>query len=645
MKKRIVAALLIICLLTGSALAAGSLSNFSKVTSYSGQFTDISASQWYADEVRLVYEYGLINGKTETAFEPDSLLTLAEAIKLAAVMHSIYNTGTSTLQNGDPWYQPYVDYALNAGIIPSGYANYNAYATRSDFATIFANAFPEEALAAINTIDADAIPDVSFNYSYGPAVYLLYRAGGGGGGGVLTGSGDNHAFLPNNTIKRSGVAAIAARMVDSSFRVAFSIAAEESTAEEPASKEPTVQELTATQIAAQCSSAVFCIVVYDGSGEPLGLGSGFFIDSSGLAITNHHVIEGASSAAVLTTDGEVYDVAGVYDSSKDYDLALLQVDGGGFSYLPVGDSDEVVMGETVYAIGNPEGLTNTFSQGIVSNAARQFSDTPVRFIQFDASISHGSSGGALVNTRGQAVGVTSASLTEGQNLNLAVPINLIRELSRDSLKALSSFAPVTTESIQVSSANVSVSVGGRINTTVTDPSGNPDYVFSCYIEDISIATCFWGDFTDSYSCPLYIEGISPGQTRFTVYLEDKNGNELASKTITVNVTGSGTRNIPGYSSFSGVPDYGAYTGTPLFKVYYVVGMGDYQYRLTDIPVNSDIAFYGYMNLLEDSGFSYTGYETNDRGYAHYYFENDMYWISLGIIYIGSDLYMQVFIVP
>jgi hypothetical protein len=131
---------MIIVLLAGvlsvNPLAAGGRANFSKVRTFSGQVTDVPASQWYADEVQLVYEYGLIDGLTSTTFGPDENLTIAQAIKLAAVLHSIYNTGTSTLTNGSPWYQTYVDYALENGIIASGYSNYNTTATRADFAII-----------------------------------------------------------------------------------------------------------------------------------------------------------------------------------------------------------------------------------------------------------------------------------------------------------------------------------------------------------------------------------------------------------------------------------------------------------------------------------------------------------------------------
>ena len=121
--------------LSVTSAAAGSLSNFSQVNTYDGQFSDVPADQWYADEVELVYEYGLVNGKTSTTFEPDSYLTIAEAIKLAAVLHSIYNSGSCSVENGSTnWYSTYVDYALENGIIDSEYTNYNAYATRSDFA-------------------------------------------------------------------------------------------------------------------------------------------------------------------------------------------------------------------------------------------------------------------------------------------------------------------------------------------------------------------------------------------------------------------------------------------------------------------------------------------------------------------------------
>ena len=623
MKKRGVSIVMIIVLLAGilsvNVLAAGSLSNFSQTRPYEGQFNDVPSSQWYADEVQLVYEYGLIDGLTETSFKPDDNLTIAQAIKLAAVLHSIYNTGTSTFQNGDPdWYSTYVDYALENGIIASGYTNYNAPATRSDFALIFATAFPEEALSPINSIGADAVPDVSLSYSYGPSVYLLYRAG------ILTGD-ESHAFHPNSNIKRSEVAAIAARMANDSFRQSFSITS-------------AAAELTATTIFNQCSPAIFYIEVSDASGEAYASGSGFFISSSGLAVTNFHVISGAASARILTTDGSFYDVAGVYDYSEDYDLALLQIDGTGFPVLTVGDSDTVMTGATVYAIGNPNGLINTISQGIVSNAARQVNDIAVSFIQFDAAISRGSSGGALINTYGQVVGVTSATFETGQNLNLAVPVNLIYELGTDDYKPLSTVESPTPTKYQITAdpSNVTVAVGSQATVTVTDPSGNPDYVVASSISDKSVVSCTWGDFVDNYSCPLYIKGLKAGSTTVRVGLLDENDNILAETTVTVTVTGSNTT-VSYYPGYYPAPDFGAYYNVEPVYEYYNSDDGSTTFLyskidITDVAHTVSIAMGSYRVLLIDEEF---------RFYDKFYdSDNNSVYINRNYTY-GLDVYTSI----
>lgn len=216
MKKRIITTAMIIILTMGmlplSVLAAAGLSNFKVVKIYSGQFTDVPVSQWYYGSVEAAFEYNLINGISSTKFAPDSNLKLSEAIKLAACLHSIYYTGKANFAVATPWYQPYVDYALKNGIITSNYRDYEAYAKRSDFAQIFENAFPNEALSAINTVEYGAIPDVSLSDNYGPAVYELYRAG------ILKGNDSKGTFSPNSYIKRAEVAAIVTRMADQDLR-------------------------------------------------------------------------------------------------------------------------------------------------------------------------------------------------------------------------------------------------------------------------------------------------------------------------------------------------------------------------------------------------------------------------------------------
>ena len=179
-------------------------------------FTDVPASQWYYNDVKIAYETELINGKTATTFEPDSYLNYAEAVKLAACMHQLYSTGSVTLANGSPsWYQSYVDYAKTNGIISKDY-DWLGSATRAGYMEIFANALPDSALAAVNSIPDNSIPDVNMTHPQSAAIYKLYRTG------ILQGDAA-HNCLPASNIKRSEVAAILTRMMNEGARVKFSI--------------------------------------------------------------------------------------------------------------------------------------------------------------------------------------------------------------------------------------------------------------------------------------------------------------------------------------------------------------------------------------------------------------------------------------
>lgn len=412
MKKRVIsltlAVIMLLCVFPVTAAAAGSLTNFTRKNTYTpGQFTDVQ-NQWFAPYVQASYEYGLVNGSSATTFSPDKNLTVAEAIKIAACMHSIYNSGSASFPAGSPWYQPYVDYALNNGIITAAYPSYTEPATRADFAVIFANALPGEALAPINTIDDNTIPDVLMSYSYGPAVYMLYRAG------ILTGSDSAGTFYPNSYITRDAVAAIASRMVNATYRQTLTL---------------TLKALSATEISTKCAPAVFYVDLLNKNDDSIGSGSGFFISSDGLAVTNYHVVRNMTNVKITTKDGQAYDIAGIVDYDAATDLALIKVSGSGFPYLTPGNSDSAVTGATVYTIGYPLGITQTVAPGAITNAAHPMND--VNHIMISAPISPGSSGGALINSTGQVIGVTNATYSDGQNMNLAVPINLLAGLSRD----------------------------------------------------------------------------------------------------------------------------------------------------------------------------------------------------------------------
>ena len=183
-------------------------------------FTDVSKADWYYDSVRSAWKNGLIDGVTKTQFQPDSTLTVAQAIKLAAALHQLEHLGKVTLRNGSPWYSSYVEYAVANGIIETAYQNYtdaqmNAPVTRGEFVHIFHGA--ESAYAAINTVADNSIPDVKMTDKFAAEIYEFYRAG------ILTGSDAKGTFHSANSIKRSEVSAILVRMFDTASRQSITL--------------------------------------------------------------------------------------------------------------------------------------------------------------------------------------------------------------------------------------------------------------------------------------------------------------------------------------------------------------------------------------------------------------------------------------
>lgn len=177
-----------------------------------GYFTDVMTDDWFYNEVNTAYELGLVNGKTTTVYEPGSSLTIGEAITLAARIHQIYHEGSTNLTgSGAEWYLPYVDYALENGLIAQGYSNYSAAITRQEFVHILYCAMPADTYTAINTVKDGAIPDVKTTDTYASEIYTFYRAG------ILTGD-ENFKFNAMTNIKRSEVAAILCRMFDTDMR-------------------------------------------------------------------------------------------------------------------------------------------------------------------------------------------------------------------------------------------------------------------------------------------------------------------------------------------------------------------------------------------------------------------------------------------
>jgi serine protease Do len=159
------------------------------------------------------------------------------------------------------------------------------------------------------------------------------------------------------------------------------------------------------------------------------LGSGFVINPDGFIVTNNHVVDGAKDIRVTLADGRELP-ATVLGRDPRTDLVLLKVDAKGLPVVPLGDSALLEVGESVMAIGNPFGLEQTVTTGIISAKGRVIGEGPYDdFIQTDASINPGNSGGPLINARGQAIGINAAIVTQSGGsvgIGFAIPINLAK---------------------------------------------------------------------------------------------------------------------------------------------------------------------------------------------------------------------------
>ena len=197
---------------------------------------------------------------------------------------------------------------------------------------------------------------------------------------------------------------------------------------------PAQTTLSAEDIAEKALAATVYLEMKDKNGKTLGIGSGFFVQPT-LIATNYHVIEGAAKGtAKLVGKYTTYDIEGVTATDKVNDLAILKVTAYGVKPLPLGNSDTVRIGETVYVAGNPKGLEGTFSDGIISS--RRNRDTKER-LQMTAPISPGSSGGPVLNKKGEVIGVSVSvhRALDAQNLNFAIPSKYVKALLARSKQA------------------------------------------------------------------------------------------------------------------------------------------------------------------------------------------------------------------
>lgn len=230
------------------------------------------------------------------------------------------------------------------------------------------------------------------------------------------------------------------------------------------------QAQTARQIAQKTFPSVVLLVMEDANGQPISLGSGFFVRENIIA-TNMHVVEGAARGyAKIVGQKPKYDISGIVGINSKLDLVLLTISGTKAPLLSLGDSRQVAVGDNIYVVGNPMGLEGTFSQGIVSSVRQIGSDT---LMQITAPISPGSSGGPVLDVQGKVIGVAVATYKGGQNLNFAIPSSYLAELLID-MKPIS---PLSTKKMSKVEKSILVDLGGRSTEGVVGAQLTWTYTF------------------------------------------------------------------------------------------------------------------------------------------------------------------------
>ena len=177
-------------------------------------FSDVGSGDWFYGNVKNAYELGLMKGRDEDVFVPLGSISLAETVTVAVRLRAAYTGDVPGLSAGTPWYAPAVEYAVAHGIIRGGeFSDYTAPATRAQVAYILSGALPSGAMAEINTVEDNSLPDVKMGDAYAANIYFLYRTG------VLSGKDQNGTFSPSGATTRAEVAAIASRIASAPLRV------------------------------------------------------------------------------------------------------------------------------------------------------------------------------------------------------------------------------------------------------------------------------------------------------------------------------------------------------------------------------------------------------------------------------------------
>ncbi len=373
------------------------------------------------------------------------------------------------------------------------------------------------------------------------------------------------------------------------------------------------------------------IRTYDKNGIALTVGTGFFVSSDGIIVTDFHVIDTAESAVAVMSDGRKFSITSVlgYDSKKD--IALLSADAENVPFASFGSN--VKVGDDIFVLGSPKGYTGTFSRGNVSAADRVITelDNGTRYIQITAPVSTGNSGGPVLDNKGNVIGIVAMSHNEAQNLNFAIPVGEIGKIDISSpvtLSELSSKSDGFSGEILLSSKGITMRKGGTAMVYAV-VSASEEYTLECLSDNDSV-TVFTGRNYGNVTV-IYISAKENCTAGITVRFKDRN-----TKTAAMNVTVDDTAPVTYCGLPVSVPDFGIYSGCQVSECHENTDGGNSVFSFlysTDSPAfekdSAEKVMKSYMTELESYGFTFVS-SSQDSTAGNFFNEENKTSLSFGI---------------
>lgn len=286
----------------------------------------------------------------------------------------------------------------------------------------------------------------------------------------------------------------------------------------PYLSEEALAQKTAKEIYANSKNALVEILTFDKKGAPMSMGSGFFISADGYIATNYHVIRGAQSLSITKySGGSVITLAKVVAYSIENDVAILKIEATDEEYLEF--SDRVPQtGDNVYALGSTVGLTNTFTQGMISNTDRFINGK--NCLQFTAPISSGNSGGPLLDNTGKVIGIVTMTIEDAQNVNLAIKASTVEGVNAQKLDT-----PLDLAALYLQTMSDSAMVVWKYHI-MNNYTAKEDYKYYIYSYEPQTATSLAREYYyiyDSLDDKLYLQidlvASKTGMNRLTITVE------------------------------------------------------------------------------------------------------------------------------